>query len=230
MLVAGAHRMVQPGRALERQLPVEGRVDARCQLFRRWERVVVDTAGAELRAELGRCDRVQCRQPAMARLSEVSWWFDVDGDVAELLAHLVDCGDDARRVASQVVLVAQRRLERADVQESRLRRPADGRLDRAGAPVTTTLTGNGSVSSSSSSSRSGNRMSLITNGPTRSAYALARCSRCAATASAREVLAGGKIAASSTRLVRKLGTLGTSPTLRATHRFERATAERRAKS
>ena len=59
-----ADRVVEPGRALERRLAVERRVDPAGQRVRRREQVVLQPAGAELQPEPGRGHLVGGPQPA----------------------------------------------------------------------------------------------------------------------------------------------------------------------
>ena len=105
-------RVVQPGRALERRLPVERRVDPVGQGRRGREQVGLQPAGAELQPQLGLGDGVGGAQPVGSGL--LLRQLDVDrGLVLEhpVGAGRVDGGDHAAGVAGQVVGVAQRHLD-----------------------------------------------------------------------------------------------------------------------
>ncbi len=67
-VVAGvAYGVVQPGRALERRLAIERRVDPPRQRVRRGEGGGLEAAGAELQPQLGLGDHVGGREPAGRR-------------------------------------------------------------------------------------------------------------------------------------------------------------------
>ena len=111
--VAVPQRLVQPGRALERRLAVERRVDPARELsLAVGKSVRLDAAGAELQPQLCCGQLVGSGQPACGGVA----LRELDEDryvVAEraLRPCGVDGGDDAARVAGQVVQVAQRDLE-----------------------------------------------------------------------------------------------------------------------
>ena len=65
LVVAVPHRVVQAGRALERQLAVERGLDARGQLGRGREQVGGDAAGAELQRDLAGGELVERGEPAV---------------------------------------------------------------------------------------------------------------------------------------------------------------------
>ena len=155
-------------------------------------------------------------QPGVGRAAVEPGRLDVDGHVVVELAggdQLVDGGDDAPGVVldGAAGVVAQRDLERAEVQGVRAGGPADRALERAGAPghdhadrerVRRRRRGRAVASRRA---RSGSCRSLTTNGPTRSAYAAAAYSRCSVTALGSGTLPGGKIAASSTSRASQAG-------------------------
>ena len=108
--------VVQPGRALERRLPVERGVDPRGQGGRGREQVRLQPAGAELQPQLGLGHRVGGAQPGRTRLL----LGELDVHRRLVVEHAVrpggvDRGHHAAGVAGQVVEVAQRDLEAGHV-------------------------------------------------------------------------------------------------------------------
>ena len=112
--VAVPHGVVQPGRALERQLPVECRLDAGGQPGRVGEQVGRHPAGAELQVDLAGGELVERGQPAVRRGPVGDRWLREDGDVVELVTQRVDHLDQPLGVVGEVLLVAQRELDRAE--------------------------------------------------------------------------------------------------------------------
>ena len=110
-----AQGVVQPGSALERELPVERGVDPGGDLVRAGEEVRLDAAGAELQPELGGGDLVGRCLPAVGHVA--SGQLDEDGRLVvegAVAAGRVDGGDDPASVAGEVVEVAERDLEAGD--------------------------------------------------------------------------------------------------------------------
>ena len=119
--------VVQPGRALERRLAVERRVDPAGQHLGGRERRGLEPAGAELQQQLGLGDLVGGREPAAlgGRRGQLDVHRDFGLDVAERGHHPPD-------VARRVVEVAHRDLEAGEVQ-AELRAEADRAGELAGA-------------------------------------------------------------------------------------------------
>ena len=134
--VAVAQRAVQPGRALERCLAVEGGVDpgapAPAPTGRRGPRCHRCGTSAAARRRRPRRRRRASRRWAVRRSSGPAAARRGSRIVAQLVAHLVDGGHHAPGVAGEVVEVAQRDLEAGDLQAQALRQP-DRSGDLAGA-------------------------------------------------------------------------------------------------
>ena len=103
--------VVQPGRALERRLPVERGVDPVRQRVGGRERGRLQPAGAELEPELGLGDLVGRPQPAAA----VGHVRQLDVDPFRLDAAVVGGRGHPTGVAGEVVEVAQRDLDTGDL-------------------------------------------------------------------------------------------------------------------
>ena len=134
LLVAVPHRVVQPGRALERQLAVEGRLDAGGELAQRSGTGPADAppvrnfrwisrAASSSRAASQPCDGLPGGIGGSANTATSS----------SCSLERVDDLDQPLRVVGEVLLVAQRELDGAQRQALRAGHPGDRRLDRAGA-------------------------------------------------------------------------------------------------
>ena len=168
LVVAVPQRVVQPGRALERRLPVQRGVDPGRHARRRSG---TGAASSPPVRSLSRCSAAatsSSARPASRGSASVCGQLDVHrGLVVEvpLGAGGVDRGDDPAHVAGQVVEVAQRDLQ-PDQGQWPARRGQRGAPAIAPAPpVSTTETGRRSADGTSGSS-----VSRTTNVPTRSAY------------------------------------------------------------
>ena len=187
-------RVVQPGGALERGLPVERGVDPARERVRRRVRRRLQPAGAELQPQLGRRHLVRRREPAR-RVADVRE-LDVHEDLLAqhaFRARGVHRGHHPAGVAGQVVQVPERDLDARPGPGPASRRAGPGRrADRhrrctrptAGPPNPRTC---------------GRSVSFRTNEPTSSAPSAADLAPYAAVASGSGASPGGKIAASSTR-------------------------------